>query len=75
MKNFYIAVQIQENDLYYAYGIRVNESMNLHSKLQIPGIVAANICPTKKYMRELVNHWNAIFKVNKTFLFQDGPLF
>ena len=74
MKNFYIAVTIEESTRYYAYIVKVSESDNLLSKLSIKGIKTANIYPTKKRATEIVNHWNACYKTNGTYLF-DNPSF
>ena len=70
MKNYYIAVQIKEDDKFYAYAVKVNTMDNLLSKLEINNIVVANLCDTKKKAEELVNLWNESFKSNKTYLFQ-----
>ena len=70
MKNYYIAVQIKEDDKFYAYAVKVNTMDNLLSKLEINNIVVANLCDTKKKAEELVNLWNETFKNNKTYLFQ-----
>ena len=69
MKNYYIAVQIKEDDKFYAYAVKVNTMDNLLSKLEINNIVVANLCDTKKKAEELVNLWNESFKSNKTYLF------
>ena len=71
MKNYYVAVSIQENEKYYAYAIKVNESDNLLSKLKIKGIMHANICNTKKHAESVVNHWNDAYKNNGTYLFDN----
>ena len=74
MKNFYVAMQITENNKNYAYVIKVSENDNLLSKLKIPNIKATNIFPTKKRAYDVAEHWNACFKANGTYYF-DEPLF
>lgn len=74
MKQFYIAVQIEESGKYYAYAVKVSESDNLLSKLEIKGIKAASIFETKKRAYEIVKFWNAVFISNGNYLF-DSPLF
>lgn len=74
MKNFYIVVQITENNKHYAYVVKVSESDNLLSKLKITNIQSANIFPTKKRAYEVAEYWNACFKANGTYYF-DEPLF
>jgi len=54
MKYFYIAVTVAENGKYYAYAVKVSESDNLLSKLNIKGILHANIYPSKKKAAEVV---------------------
>ena len=70
MKNYYIAVQIKEDDKFYAYAIKVNIMDNLLSKLEVNNIVVANLCDTKKKAQELVSLWNESFKNNGTYLFE-----
>lgn len=74
MKNFYIAVTVEENEKYYSYVIKVSESDNLLCKLKIPNIVNATIFPTKKKAAEVVTLWNDSYKTNGTYYF-DEPLF
>ncbi len=74
MKNNYIAVQIKENEKFYAYVIKVSGSNNLLSELNIKNIITANICESKKEAESIASHWNACFKVNDTYLF-DKVLF
>ena len=69
MKNYYIAVQIKENDKLYAYVIKVSKSDNLLSKLDIKDILTANICQSKKEAELIVNSWNTIHKDNGRYLF------
>jgi len=71
MKNNYIAVQIKENEKFYAYAIKVSESDNLLSKLEIKNIITANICDTKKRARLIVGDWNTRFKANGRYLFDE----
>lgn len=70
MKNYYIAVQIKEDNKLYAYAIKVNTMDNLLSKLEVNNIVVANLCDTKKKAQELVSLWNESFKNNGTYLFE-----
>ena len=50
----YIAVQVTENGKNYAYAVKVAESDNLLSKLEIKGITAANLCGSRKEAEEIV---------------------
>lgn len=75
MKSTYLAIEVQENGKYYAYGLKVNSHMNLLSELNIKGIVSATICDSKKHCEEMVDTWNAQYKANENYLFDDAPLF
>lgn len=90
MKYFYIAVTVKqdknENVLtertkleyepgYYSYVARCTEMDNLQSVLsRIGGLIQANMCGTKKRAAEIVTAWNAAYKANGTYLF-DNPSF
>lgn len=69
MKYFYIAVVVEEYGKYYAFVLKVLETVNLLSELKIPGIIHANICPTKKEAARRVEHWRAVYKANGTYIF------
>lgn len=73
MKYIYIAVQIHEPGGNYAYVVRCTSSDNLLSKLRIRYLIAANIMPTRKAARDIVEAWNASFKRNGTYLFDTMP--
>lgn len=72
MNKFYLAVTIGKNKKYYSYVLPVSENNNLLCDLKIKNIITANICKTKKYASWLVNHWNACYKANNEFLFDDS---
>ena len=74
MKHFYIAIQIRENEKYYSYCTKISTADNLLAKLEIKGIVTANIFETKKRAGEVVKAWNEAYKANGTYLF-DSPSF
>lgn len=74
MKNYYIAVTIQENEKYYSYVLRVPECINLIKALKIKNIYNAMICSTKKSAAAIVEEWNKTYKHNKCYLF-DNPIF
>lgn len=71
-KSIWIAVQVTEGDKFYAYGLRVSEYDNLIKKISIPGIVAANVCSSRKAMQDTVTAWNDTFIANGLHMFQ-GP--
>lgn len=69
MKYTYIAVTVEENGKYYAYVVKVSESDNILSKLDIKGILHANIYGTKKKCEEVVESWNKSYKQNGKYMF------
>ena len=71
-KNFYIAVQKRENGKYCAYAVKVSTADNLLYRLDRTGVIAANICATKKEAAELVRFWNDCFRKNGTSLFGEA---
>lgn len=58
MKNTFIAIEIQDKDKYVASVLKIRPSDNLLSKLQIKGLVHANICTSKKAALSVANFWN-----------------
>lgn len=74
MKYYYIAIQICENNKYYAYALKCSDSDNLLYRLRVKNIVSANLCPTTKRANEIVNYWNECYKLNGNYLFDD-PLY
>ena len=74
MKNFYVALQVEESGKYYAYVLKVSESENLIPALNINNVQFANICETKKKAETVVNMWNTASKLNGNYLF-DTPSF
>jgi hypothetical protein len=74
MNYFYIAVSVEENGKHYAYIIKASESDNMLSKLKIKNIEHANIYKTKKKASEVVSRWNAVYKTNGVYMF-DNPAF
>ncbi|MBE6547840.1 MAG: hypothetical protein E7667_03035 [Ruminococcaceae bacterium] len=90
MKHFYFAVTVEQDinesiltertnpeykPGYYSYIVKCSESDNIKAKFEsIGGLKSANLCPTKKRAEFLVNHWNACYKANGTYLF-DNPEF
>lgn len=71
MKYFYIAVTILENEKYYSYVLKLHQSENIISRLKIPGIISADIFPTKKEASATVERWNAAYKANNNYFFDE----
>ena len=72
-KNYYLAVTVaDENNKHYAYALKVSAFDELKSKLDgVNGLSSANICASKTEARELVNYWNACYKANGSYMFDN----
>ncbi len=72
MKKYYIVFQICQNEKYYCHAWPVTESDNLLSVFEKmgPGIISANMAPTKKRAAEIVETWRAGYIANKNYMFQ-----
>ena len=75
MKNTYIAIEIKENDKYLAQVLKVSPYDNLLSKLQIKGLVHANICDSKQAALKCANFWNECNLKNGEYYFENGILY
>lgn len=73
-KYFYFAISAEENGKNHSYIMKISASENAKARLQDPRIKIAAPCSTKKNAAFLVNHWNACYKANGTYLF-DNPQF
>ena len=87
MKHFYIAVSVEQdrnettftdrkspeyNPGNYAYIVICTANDNLKAVLErIGGLTHANIYPTKKQAEDIVNHWNACYQANGSYLFDE----
>lgn len=71
MKKYYIVFQICQGGKYYAHAWPVTESDNLLSVFERmgPGVVAANMAPTKKRAGEIVNALRDTYKANGNYMF------
>ena len=72
MKYTWLALQIEENDKFYAYAMRVSTADNLVSKLSRESLVTANICTSKKEAASLVDTWNEAHKANGKYMFSES---
>ena len=75
MKYFYIALTRKENNIFYPYFIRVSNCENLLHKLNnIPGIICANICTTKRDAIKTINAWRDIYSKQETMQTNDDEI-
>lgn len=74
MKRYYIVLQIRQNEKYYCHAWPVTESDNLLSVIAKtgPGVISANIAPTKKRAAEIVETWRAGYIRNGNYMFSEG---
>lgn len=71
MKKFYFAVTMEENQKYYSFIMTISENENTIQRLKHPNIIIAQLCSTKKAAAYVVNHWNACYKADGTYMFDD----
>lgn len=75
MKNIYLVLIIEEDGKKHAFLTTVTPSTNLYTFINRQhGVYAANIYPTKKQATWAVEHFNAMFKINGVYMF-DNPQF
>ena len=72
MKKIYIAISITENGKKYAFAetIRTGENLLTHTKRRKNADVF-HLCESRKEAEETVLHWNACYKANGTYLFEE----
>jgi uncharacterized membrane protein len=72
MKAFWLVITIEENKLYYSYMMKISETDNIHAKLKrITCLKSVYIFSTKKRAAEIVERWNANYKLNGTYMFNN----
>jgi hypothetical protein len=72
MKKIYIVIQTDENGKFYAFADAIRTGQNL--KPFIERYKNANIfhlCENRKQAEEIALRWNAVYKANNTYLFDD----
>lgn len=73
MKKYYFAIQICQNNKYYALLLPVLDYQNVYAVLNgISGIVSATICKSKAAAQNKVNAWNNAFQKDGVFMFSDN---
>lgn len=70
MKNFYYAVNTEENGKICAFVIKASINDNLAKLFAgYKNLITINACHTKKRAEELCDLWNEHYKANGTYLF------
>lgn len=72
MKNYYFTITQTKEGKHFASVVKVSENENVLHALNIDGIKAANLCPTKAYAAALAEQFNTQYKNNGTYLFAQG---
>ena len=67
----FAVISVQENGKNYAYAMKISDQDNLIAKFNIKGITTAIVCGTRKRAKELVSTWNASYRENRTYLYDD----
>ena len=72
-KYYYLAITIEPiKNRYFSYVERISDAENLVWVINRTNhILHANIMPTKKKAKEVVDHWNECYRKNGTFLLDD----
>ena len=72
MKKIYIAIQVEENQKYYAFAdaIRIGENLKPFIK-RYPNAVTLHLCENRKQAEEIAAQWNKTAKNNKQYLFDE----
>lgn len=72
MKKIYIAIQVEENGKYYAfvYAIKTGENLKPHIERHKNANIF-HLCESKKQAREIATRWNATYKANNSYLFDE----
>ena len=72
MKNIYIAIQTEENGKYYAFAdaIRMGENLKAHIERHKNANIF-HLCESRKQAEETAARWNATYKANGTYLFDE----
>ena len=74
MRKFWIAVQIKhENGKMDAIIIPVTSCDNIAAKLQIRGIVSANVYPSQRTARDVVLSWRDGYRENGIYYWDTMP--
>lgn len=71
MKNFYFACSKTENGRCYAWVLKIPENHNIIKRILPDHPDVLHPCHTKRDAEQIVNYWNACYKVNNYYLFDD----
>ena len=62
MKKYYIVIGIEKENKKYAYIETITSSDNLLKKIDVDGVIYANIFDSRKRAEDIANQWNSVFR-------------
>lgn len=71
MKYLYLVISTNENGKKYALAWKFHTGENLLNLKNIPHAEIVHACPTWKQAKETAERWNAVYKANGCYLFDD----
>lgn len=71
MKKIYIVIQVEENQKYYAFTQTIRTGENLRPFIERYQANIFHLCESKKQAEEITTKWNAAYKANNQYLFDD----
>ena len=71
MKYLYVAISTDENGKKHAFAFKFNIAVNLLDMHNIPHAEVIQAFPTMKQAKETAERWNAAYKANGCYLFDD----
>lgn len=72
MKKIYIAIQVEEKGKYYAFAESIRTGENLKPFIERYNANIFHLCESRKQAEELVIRWNATYKANNNYLFDNS---
>lgn len=71
MKNIYIVIQQEENGKYYAFADSIRTGENLKPFIERYNSKIFHLCENRKQAEETAARWNAVYKLNKNYMFDE----
>lgn len=72
MRRIYIVIQVEENGKYYAFTDAIRTGENLKSFIERhKNADIFHLCESRKQAEETAARWNATYKANNTYLFNE----
>jgi hypothetical protein len=71
MKYLYLVISTNENGKKHAFAHKIHIDVNLIGIHEIPHAEIIQAFPTMKQAKETAERWNAVYKANGCYLFDD----